>query len=132
MPVLTKSLAEPVAPEDGLRVLIARYRPRGVRRGAETWGAWDKRLAPSQALFDAMNGRRRERGRVVARDLPPLGWEAFRARFLDEMRGAPARAALAEWAAHAAEETVTLLCHCAAPDRCHRALVQGLLREGVD
>ncbi|MBX3467694.1 MAG: DUF488 family protein [Planctomycetes bacterium] len=128
MPVLTKSLKDPAAPADGVRVLIARFRPRGVRKDAETWAAWDKRLAPSQALFDALNGRRREGGRVVARGLPPLGWEAFRARFLGEMRAAPAEVALAEWAARAAAETVTLLCHCARPAQCHRALVQALLR----
>lgn len=128
MPVRTRSVKEPVAPADGTRVLITRFRPRGVRKGAETWVAWDKRLAPSLELFDAYQGRRREGRRVVESGLTPLTWDEFTRRFEAEMRAPAAREALAGYRARAAGgETITLLCYCDDAARCHRGLVQALL-----
>lgn len=128
MPVKTRSLRDPVEADDGTRVLITRYRPRGVRRGAETWAAWDQRLAPSAALLDALRGRRRAGRRVVERGGQGLTWAEFEARFGVEMATDAARAALDAWRARArAGETITLLCHCAAADTCHRRLVQALI-----
>jgi uncharacterized protein YeaO (DUF488 family) len=46
-----KSLKEPTNPEDGLRILIARYRPRYLPKNKESWDLWWKDLAPSKALF---------------------------------------------------------------------------------
>jgi uncharacterized protein YeaO (DUF488 family) len=128
MTIRAKSLAEPPAPEDGLRVLITRFRPRGVRKGAETWATWDRRLAPSAALLDLYRGKRREHGRVVARGLEPLPWDEFTRRYEAELAGPDGQAALAEWRARAAGETVTLLCHCEDEARCHRGLAARLLR----
>ncbi|HBP23593.1 MAG TPA: hypothetical protein DEA08_38170, partial [Planctomycetes bacterium] len=71
--------------EAGERVLITRYRPRGVPKGQETWQRWDKRLAPSVELLDAYLGRRREGRKVVARDLEPISWEEFTRRFQSEL-----------------------------------------------
>lgn len=131
MPVRTKSLRDPVEKRaDGLRVLIALFRPRGVASAAEPWDAWDKRLAPSQALFDAYRGRAREGGRVTKRGLEGISWEEYERRFREEMQAPGAQAALAEWRAAARAGTVTLLCHCEDPERCHRAIVQELLDGG--
>jgi uncharacterized protein YeaO (DUF488 family) len=123
--VRTKSVKEPVEPGDGTRVLITRFRPRGVRKGAESWVAWDKRLAPSLALFDAYRGRSRAPGRRVVTGLEPIAWEEFTRRFDDELRAPAAREALAEYRTRAeAGETITLLCYCDDAARCHRGLVQ--------
>jgi uncharacterized protein YeaO (DUF488 family) len=46
-----KSLKELTNPEDGLRILIARYRPRYLPKNNESWDQWWKDLAPSKALF---------------------------------------------------------------------------------
>src|SRR5688572_17297323 len=128
MPVRTKSLHERSEKRaDGLRVLIARFRPRGVASTAETWDAWDKRLAPSQELFDAYRGRRREGGRVTARGLEGISWEEYERRFREEMQGPEARQALAEWRGPAQAGTVTLLCHCEDAEHCHRSIVAELL-----
>lgn len=131
MPVRTKALGDHVEKRaDGLRVLIARFRPRGVAATAETWDAWDKRLAPSQELFDAYRGRRREGGRVTARGLAGISWEDYERRFREEMQAPEAQTALAEWRAAAQAGTVTLLCHCEDAAHCHRSLVQELLSGG--
>lgn len=42
-----KSLKEPTEDSDGLIVLIARFRPRYLRKEDENWDAWWKELAPS-------------------------------------------------------------------------------------
>ena len=114
----------PAAP--GERVLITRYRPRGVPKGQEPWDRWDKRLAPSVAVLDAHLGRRREGRKVVARDLEPISWEEFTRRFQAELEAEPAREALAELRASG---DAVLLCYCADPSRCHRALVASALRD---
>lgn len=128
--IRTKRIADPPADPDGTRILIARYRPRGVRRGEETWDAWEKRLAPSPPLLDAFHGKRRERGRLVEKGLPPLPWDEYVRRFHAEMEGEAARAAIAELAARSrAGETIALLCYCQDERRCHRSLVRALVEE---
>ena len=44
MPLKTKRWDDPVEPDDGLRVLVCRYRPRGVRKEDETWDVWTPNL----------------------------------------------------------------------------------------
>ena len=46
-----KSLKEPVENSDGLRILIARYRPRYLPKEKENWNHWWKELAPSRELW---------------------------------------------------------------------------------
>ena len=48
--VLIKRAYEPPAPEDGVRVLIDRLWPRGVKKEALALDQWAKELAPSTAL----------------------------------------------------------------------------------
>lgn len=127
MPIRTKRINDPAASSDGTRILITRYRPRGVRRGAESWAAWDKRLAPSTALLDAYLGKARS-PHGVTKDLPPITWSEFRKRFRAEMREPQAQAALDELRRRAGDgETMTLLCYCEDRDHCHRTLVHELL-----
>ena len=45
MPVKTKRWNDPVEQDDGARILICRYRPRGFRKDKETWKEWRKDLA---------------------------------------------------------------------------------------
>ncbi len=105
---------------DGFRLLVCRYRPRGVRRADETWDAWEKSLAPSRELHAAFWGKEQK----------PIGWVEYRRRFLAEMNGDAAQAAL-DAIAERVElgETVTLLCSsaCTDEDRCHRTLLQALI-----
>lgn len=127
MPVFTKRISEPPTRADGTRILITRYRPRAVRRGAESWAQWDKRLAPSTALLDAYLGKKRSKTGVT-KGLAPITWREFRTRFRRELREPQAAAALEELRQRAAGgETVTLLCYCEDESHCHRTLVLELL-----
>jgi uncharacterized protein YeaO (DUF488 family) len=108
-------------------VLITRYRPRGVRRGEETWDTWDRRLAPTTELLDQWYEKRRAGGRVVAHAASPITWSDYKRRFLAEMRKPESGAAIAEYVARARAGPVTLLCYCDDESRCHRGLVARLI-----
>jgi uncharacterized protein YeaO (DUF488 family) len=121
MPVRTKTWNELPDDDDGFRVLVCRYRPRGLPRGRETWSEWWPDLAPSRELHAARWGKR---GR------PPLTFEEYAPRYLDEMKAQRAR--IAELAERASSgETITLLCSsaCTDPAACHRTLLARLIEE---
>ena len=51
--IITKSLKDPTDKSaDGLRILIARFRPRYLPKDKENWDLWCKELAPSRALWN--------------------------------------------------------------------------------
>ena len=116
--VRTKRWNDPAEATDGYRLLICRYRPRGVPRSAETWDAWCTGLAPSEGLHAAVYGK----------SGPAISFEEYARRFLIEMgsqtfwiEGFAARLRNGE--------RLTLLCSSACVDetRCHRTLVKALL-----
>ena len=115
----TRRWCDPSEPDDGFRVLIARYRPRGVRAADETWSGFMPQLGPSKALHAAVYGKA---GSVQ------IDWATYAARYRDEMRAQQFWIHnLAEL--HARGETVTLLCSSACTDeaRCHRSLLRELI-----
>jgi uncharacterized protein YeaO (DUF488 family) len=118
MPVRTKRWNDPSAADDGFRLLICRFRPRGVSKASEPWDASCPALAPSAELHGAFYGKHG----------PPISFEEYTARFLREMQGA------SYWIHGFAErvragETLTLLCSSACVDeaQCHRTLVKQLI-----
>src|SRR5207253_2832916 len=99
MPIRTRRWNDRRLPGDGQRLLVCRYRPRGVRKSEETWDEWDPDLGPSRALHADVYGK----------SGPPIPWEEYRERFLAEIAGRRAR--IEELAARVrAGETITLLC----------------------
>ena len=120
--VHTKRWNDPAEEGDGHRILVCRYRPRALRKDAETWEAWMPQLGPSRALHADIYGKHGT----------PIAWAAFRRRYLAEMEAErEAIQALAQRIARG--ETLTLLCSSACTDaaQCHRSLLKGLI-EGAD
>jgi len=120
MTIRTRRWSDPREKGDGLRVLVCRYRPRGVRKEDETWDVWLPDLGPSRELHADFYGKRGA----------PIGWREYRRRYLAEMRERPD--VLDEIGGRLRQgETVTLLCSsaCADPDRCHRTLLAKLLEK---
>ena len=109
--VRLRRIYEP-AGEDGLRVLIDRLWPRGVRRDGVRIDAWLKDLAPSSAL-------RRWFGHDPAR------WSEFRRRYRAELR---TQGALIEQLRQAARERPLTLLYAARDAKHNHALV---LREAI-
>lgn len=114
----TKRWDDPREPTDGTRILITRYRPRGLKKENETWDEWIADLGPSAELHAAAYGKGRE----------AVGWTTYRTAYLKQMLGQ--KAVIAELARRVlGGETITLLCssQCVRESRCHRSLLQELI-----
>src|SRR5690349_14999935 len=120
MPILTKRWDDPVSSEDGYRLLITRYRPRGLPKSGETWNAWNPNLGPSKALHAAAYGKNGLQ----------ISWDVYRAAYLREMKSQSA-AIIVLAARIKAGETITLLCssQCTRESRCHRSLLKELIEK---
>jgi uncharacterized protein YeaO (DUF488 family) len=117
--IKTKRWNDPAEPDDGYRLLVCRFRPRGVKRDAETWDAWLPQLGPSPELHAAVYGK----------SGPPISWEEYARRYVAEMAGA--RFWIVGFAERVARgESLTLLCSsaCVDPTRCHRTLLASLIQ----
>lgn len=124
MPIRTKRWNDAAEPEDGYRLLVCRYRPRGVKKEEESWDAWCNALAPSVELHADAYGKN-ERGE-------PIPWDAYVARYLEEM--SRQRFWIEGFAKRIREgETITLLCSsaCVDPARCHRTLLADMLERAA-
>lgn len=119
MPIRIKRWNDPIEPSDGWRVLICRYRPRGLRKENETWHTWIKELAPSRELHAAAYGKK---------DLPITRSE-YNTRFFQEMEAESAQQWIRFLRKVALENNVTLLCSsaCVDEERCHRSLLKKLI-----
>lgn len=118
MPIKTKRWCDKAEKTDGYRLLICRYRPRGVPKADETWDGWCTELAPSRKLHADYYGKHG----------PPITWDEYQLRYLDEMKAQ--EELIDELAKLAAEgKTVTLLCSSACTDatHCHRTLLKQLI-----
>ena len=122
--VRTRRWNDAAEPGDGFRLLVCRYRPRGVPTAKETWNEWWPDLGPSRALHAAYWGK----GQA------PIGWDEYGRRYLEEMADEAARFRIRAVANRvAAGETVTLLCSSACTDerKCHRTLLANLVERMV-
>jgi uncharacterized protein YeaO (DUF488 family) len=120
MPIKTRRWNDPREPDDGLRLLVCRYRPRALPKKDETWDLWWSHLGPSRQLHADYYGKHG----------PPISLEEYERRYLDEMKDQEeSLTVLAEKVA--AGKTVTLLCSsaCVDPERCHRTLLRRLIEE---
>lgn len=118
--VHTRRWNDAALPGDGTRILVCRFRPRGLRVEDETWTEWWKELGPSAELHAAAYGKGQE----------ALSFSAYRARYLEEMSRDPGRYVLRGLRARVqGGEVVTLLCSSACVDeaRCHRSILRALL-----
>jgi uncharacterized protein YeaO (DUF488 family) len=111
---------DPLPRGSGTRILVCRYRPRGVSKQDESWDEWEKHLGPSPALHAAVYGKGQ----------PAIAWDEYRRRFLAELSEDPGRFHLRALADRVAGgESVVLLCSSACTDEslCHRSILRELL-----
>ena len=128
--VKTKSVQTRIEREDGLRILAARGRGRGLP--ADRFDVWMANLGPSEELRDAILADR-------------ISWNEYRRRYLKELLepgGVDARNrriknhgqkfTLRLLQHLAKRQTVTLLCHCAEDEQhCHRHLLKAVLEKKI-
>jgi uncharacterized protein YeaO (DUF488 family) len=118
--IRTRRWNEPREAGDGTRILVTRFRPRGLPKSEETWDEWRRELAPSDTLVKAFKGR----------SGLPVTWDVYRATYLREMK-AQGQAIEALARRLASGENLTLLCSstCLRETRCHRSLLRELLEK---
>jgi uncharacterized protein YeaO (DUF488 family) len=112
-----KSLKEPTEESDGLRILIARYRPRALPKSKENWNEWWRDLAPSKALHkDYIKDKK-------------MDWPGYKRRFIFEIINNPkALNKIQELRQLSKNRDITLLCHCYnVGDQCHRYLIRDMI-----
>ena len=109
MSVKVKRAYEPPTPEDGVRVLVDRYWPRGVRKEEAAVDRWMKTLAPSRDLISWFGHR-------------PDRWEEFKTRYREELDRAEPKADL-EWLREKARSGVLTLVYSARDEEHNNARV---------
>jgi len=120
MPIKTRRWNDDPEEHDGLRILVCRFRPRGLRKEFETWDDWYPELGPSAKLHAAVYGKQGAK----------INWEIYRRHYLHEMKSPESRARIAELAEKLQRgQTLTLLCSsaCTLESRCHRSLLAALI-----
>ena len=96
MTIRLKRIYLPPEKADGLRVLVERLWPRGLKKEAAAVDLWLKDIAPSHELR-----------KWFGHD--PERWDAFKARYRDEMQSPERQTALQNLRERAARQTVTLV-----------------------
>jgi uncharacterized protein YeaO (DUF488 family) len=128
--IKTKSVQSPIEPGDGLRILAARGRGRGLP--ADRFDVWMANLGPSEQLRDAILAGK-------------ISWKEYSRRYVEELLedgGVDARNeriknhgqkfTLRLLQHLAKKQTVTLLCHCAEEEQhCHRHLLKAVLEKKI-
>ena len=113
MALLTKSIYEPREESDGVRVLVTRFYPRGVKR--ERFDRWTRELSPSRGLLRAYRAKEKI-------------WDVFRSEFMVELRANPSSlAAIRALKGQSRKGNVTLLCYERPGLPCHRYVVAELV-----
>src|SRR5216683_8167835 len=125
--IKTKCVFSPIEPsKDGLRILAARFRGRGM--STSRYDVWMANLGPSEALLRAA-----QTGKIT--------WAEFGRRYRQELFESDAidrrnrtiknhgqKFTLRLLQELAKRETVTVMCHCAENEsHCHRHILQKIL-----
>jgi uncharacterized protein YeaO (DUF488 family) len=126
----TKSVQTPAEASDGLGILAARGRGRGLP--ADRFDVWMANLGPSEELRDAILAGKiswpEYSRRYVKELLEPGGVDARNERIKNHGQKFTLR--LLQHLGQ--KQTVTLLCHCAEDEQhCHRHLLKALLEKNI-
>jgi uncharacterized protein YeaO (DUF488 family) len=124
--IQTRSVHSPATASDGLRLLVTRFRGRGLP--ADRYDVWMANLGPSEQLLRAF-----QQGKVT--------WPRFRQRYRAELfqsdevdarnpsiKNHGQKFTLRLLQRLAEEQTITVLCHCSEDQaHCHRHLLKQIL-----
>jgi uncharacterized protein YeaO (DUF488 family) len=135
-----KSLKDSTENSDGLRILIARYRPRYLPKDKENWDQWWKEIAPSRDLWKSYIKDKK------------IGWPEYERQYIDEIKNNPESVNLLQIVSSFVNgngdgskyvqqeqeqqkrydliqkyDTLTLLCHCKDEKYCHRSIVKEMI-----
>src|SRR5262245_23229670 len=122
MAIRIVQLGTPRSPGEGLRIGTVRRLPRGVRKeeyaSRNYMDTWLPELAPSAELMGWARGDSWSEAR----------WAAFERRYRGEMGDPRAKRLIALLAALSQQTDFSVGCYCEDENRCHRSILQALLR----
>lgn len=122
MPIFTKRWNDPyTASKDGWRILVCRFRPRGLKKEDETWNIWYSQLGPSKKLHADAYGKNR---------IEPISHQQYKKRYLKEMqKKEPHDLIFCLAKVISMGGTITLLCSsaCTNEKKCHRTLLKKII-----
>ena len=111
-----KRVYQEPGPRDGMRILVDRLWPRGVKKEAARIQEWRKDLAPSDSLR-----------RWFKHD--PEKWSEFRKRYRKELSGGNNKEELRRLAGLAKRKRITLIYGAADEEHNHAVVLKELLNE---
>ena len=117
-PVSDFNIKQPRGRDKRLRIATVRYLPRGVRKQDWPFDVWLPEVAPSAKLL-----REFQDGAITAAQL-------FR-RYRAEMKRPEARHTIALLGAVAERTPISVGCHCADREKCHRSVLSELIRAAM-
>ena len=115
--LVNKTVYDPKSKDDGLRVLVMRLWPRGIKKNKVD--VWYKDLGTQKELIKAWKA-----GKVTRRE--------FRKKYLANLRVAEKKRLLEELAERSRTQNVTLLCGCRDPNSCHRTFLKDEIEKLID
>lgn len=115
MSVRIKRVYDPVEPADGLRVLVDRLWPRGVRKDALEYERWEKDIAPTPELR-----------KWFGHD--PNRWQAFHEKYREALAAPEAQARLRELIKEAGKRNITLLYGARDPEHNHAVILADAIK----
>lgn len=111
----TKSIYQPKEESDGIRILITRFYPRGVKK--EHFDVWIRELAPSPSLLQSYKQGERN-------------WADFKTAFLSELReNIDSLEVIHALNQQNVVKSITLLCYEKDGTPCHRHIVKNIIEE---
>lgn len=115
MVLKTKSIYEPKEESDGIRVLVTRFYPRGVKK--DRFDRWVRDLSPSRELLRAYRSKQKS-------------WEVFKSEFVGELKANPSGlVAINTLRRESRKGDVTLLCYERSGNPCHRCVIAELVNK---
>ncbi len=122
MSIAIVQLGSPRKPNEGIRLGTVRRPPRGVPKTEfakrDFYDVWLPILSPSAALVS-----------VGLHSIDDKSWNAFKRKFLAEMKEPDASRVLDLLAALSHQTNLSLGCYCENEARCHRSILRALLTE---
>ena len=117
-------LGSPRASSEGTRLGTVRRPPRGVRKAdyasRDYYDAWLPELAPSAQLLSWFKHQQ---------PVPDKDWEVFAKRYRAQMHAPEAQHLLGALAKLSQHADFSVGCYCEDYHRCHRSILEALLRE---
>ena len=124
MSISVVRLGSPRGPHEGLRLGTVRRPPRGVKKqdyaARDYYDAWLPELAPGAQLLSWFKHKQ---------PVPDADWEVFAKRYRAEMSAPEAQHLIGTLAALSKTSDFAIGCYCEDKSRCHRVILEELLRK---